>query len=93
MARRRRRSRSKADSTVNPKAEPAVESILEMGDYTPPTSVFIYTYISRPADRDSYEFRSEHFSKVGRRLEDYDIDLSQLYADDYRAEAERAETE
>lgn len=29
--------------------------------------------------RDSYEFRPDHFSKVGRRIEDFQIDISSLF--------------
>ncbi len=32
--------------------------------------------------RESYEYRSEHFSSVGRRLEDFRIDLSSLFGGD-----------
>ena len=35
----------------------------------------------RPASRDSFEFRTEHFSKVTRKMEDFHIDLSPLYPD------------
>ena len=44
-----------------------------------PPSVFIYTHTIWPDSKDSYEFRSEHFSKVGRTLEDYNIDISTLF--------------
>jgi hypothetical protein len=91
-ARRRRRSRNRSGPPVDPKLEPVVvENLLDYGDYQPPVATFIYTHVSRPSNRDSYEFRAEHFSKVGRRLEDYEIDLSQLYADDNRAPATPAE--
>jgi hypothetical protein len=77
LGRRRRRSSSRVNDTT--KTTPAAaESILELDDYVPPQNVFVYTHISRPGSRDSYEFRSEHFSKIGRRLEDYHIDLSSL---------------
>jgi hypothetical protein len=80
LGKRRRRSRNRAnDLTV--KTAPA-ESIANLGDYAPPADVFIYTHISRPGSRDSYEFRADHFSRVGRRLEDYEIDLSKLIADE-----------
>ena len=35
-----------------------------------------------PELRDSYEFRPDHFSKVGRTLADYQIDLSKLFPGD-----------
>lgn len=50
--------------------------------YVAPRSVFIYTHSAHPEMRDSYEFRPEHFSSVGRRLDDYQIDISALFADD-----------
>jgi hypothetical protein len=78
--RRRRRTRNRTAPPPNGRSEPTVtESITDLSNYTPPKAVFIYTYVTRPASRDSYEFRSEHFSKVGRQLEDYEIDLSSLY--------------
>ncbi|HMN28510.1 MAG TPA: hypothetical protein PKE45_10185 [Caldilineaceae bacterium] len=76
LGRRRRRSSSRLNDSAKQNA--AAESILELDDYVPPDQVFVYTHVSRPGSRDSYEFRSEHFSKVGRRLEDYQIDLSSL---------------
>jgi hypothetical protein len=79
MTRRRKRARSRATEAVTQPTTPAAESITNLSDYRPPDEVFIYTHITRPGSRDSYEFRAEHFSKVGRRLEDYDIDLSSLY--------------
>jgi hypothetical protein len=85
MGRRRRRSRSRTP-LVTPRAEPTAESIVNLDDYQPPTNVFIYTHVLRPDSRDSYEFRAEHFSKVGRKLEDYEIDLSILFSEDQRAE-------
>jgi hypothetical protein len=48
-------------------------------NYVPPASVYIYTHVVRPDARESYEFRSEHFSSVGRKLEDYDINLASLF--------------
>ena len=33
----------------------------------------------RPSTRDSYEFRSDPFSKISRRLEDFHIDLSSIF--------------
>lgn len=75
--RRRRRSRTdRGDET------PVVqESILAAIDheYKPPQSVFVYTYVLRPGAPAPHEFRPEHFSRVGRRLEDFDIDLSPIF--------------
>lgn len=81
ITRRRKRTRSRSVEAVTRSAPPPAESITNLSDYRPPEQVFIYTHVSRPGSRDSYEFRAEHFSKVGRRLEDYDIDLSSLYPD------------
>ena len=81
--RRRRRSRSDRVETV-----PGVqESILATIDheYTPPKAVFVYTYVLRPGAPSSHEFRPEHFSRVGRRLEDFEIDLSPLFRDEKEA--------
>ncbi|MCE7990160.1 MAG: hypothetical protein DYG89_54155 [Caldilinea sp. CFX5] len=75
--RRRRRSRSE-----RPEETPVVrESTLAAIDqeYKPPKSVFVYTYVLRPGAPASHEFRAEHFSRVGRRLEDFEIDLSPLF--------------
>jgi hypothetical protein len=49
-----------------------------------PKRVFVYTHVLRPALRDAYEYRSEHFSHTGRTLEDFHIDLSAIliYPDD-----------
>ena len=47
--------------------------------------VSIYTHVIRPSLRDSYEFRSDHFSKVSRRLEDFRIDLSPLFTEEGEA--------
>lgn len=71
-ARRRARSRQRYDDTraANLEAEVA---------YTAPQSVYIYEHSAHPELRDSYEFRPDHFSKVGRTLDDYQIDLSKLF--------------
>ena len=50
--------------------------------YVPPQAVFVYTHSANPDLRDTYEFRPEHFSSVGRRLEDYQIDISKLFLPD-----------
>jgi hypothetical protein len=51
-------------------------------EYIPPLSVFIYTHTTHPEMRDSYEFRPEHFSRGGRRIEDFHIDISSLFVED-----------
>ena len=75
--RRRRRSRSRSGNGSNS----APVKVLEM-DYTPPESVFIYTHVLRPEQRDSYSFRSEISAGTGRTLDDFDIDLSLLFPDE-----------
>jgi hypothetical protein len=60
-------------------APPVVEDVLK--DLPPLVPAFVYTHVIRPTVRDSFEFRSEHFSKVTRKLEDFHIDLSPLYPD------------
>ena len=54
-----------------------VEDVLK--DLPPLVPAFVYTHVIRPMMRDSFEFRTEHFSKVTRKLEDFHIDLSPLY--------------
>jgi hypothetical protein len=76
--RRRRRMRAKQRGQ-NESAAPVVEDVLK--DLPPLVPAFVYTHVIRPAMRDSFEFRSEHFSKVTRKLEDFRIDLSPLYPD------------
>ncbi len=73
--RRRRRSQTRQTPADN---RPSILQEIE-ADYSPPSSVFIYTHVSRPDQRDSYEFRPEHFSKGSRRLEDFQINLSSLF--------------
>jgi len=75
---RRRRRRAKAErqeyaGPVTP--EPQVDDL----NFQPPASVFIYTHVIRPAASGGYEFRSDPFSKISRRLEDFHIDLSVLF--------------
>jgi hypothetical protein len=76
--RRRRRMRARQRGP-NETAAPVVEDVLK--DLPPLVPAFVYTHVLRPAMRDSFEFRTEHFSKVTRRLEDFHIDLSPLYPD------------
>ena len=47
--------------------------------YVPPKAVYVYEHSAHPELRDAYEFHPEHFSKVGRTLDDYQIDLSKLF--------------
>ncbi len=81
LGRRRRRTRSRNSPAVTAQETTTRESIVNLEDYVPPQGLFIYTHVARPASRDSYEFRAEHFSSVGRRLEDYEVDLSKLFAE------------
>ena len=74
---RRRRSKGKRLGGET-RPLPAVDIAGDVA-YVPPASVYIYTHVVRPDARESYEFRSEHFSSVGRKLEDYDIDLASLF--------------
>jgi len=78
--RRRRRPRSRQGLTAEPKVIAPVAPIED--DYVAPKSVFIYTHVVRPDQRDSYEFRADHFAKGGRRLEDFDLDLSLIFPED-----------
>ncbi|MFN8488661.1 MAG: hypothetical protein U0350_13760 [Caldilineaceae bacterium] len=85
--RRRRRPRSRQNgAALEPKVIAPPTPIED--DYVPPKSIFIYTHVVRPDQRDSYEFRAEHFGKSGRRLEDFDIDLSILFPEDNPQAAE-----
>jgi hypothetical protein len=76
--RRRRRMRAKTRG-ANETPSPVVEDILK--DLPPLVPAFVYTHVLRPSMRDNFEFRTEHFSKVTRKLEDFHIDLSPLYPD------------
>jgi hypothetical protein len=76
--RRRRRMRAKQRGP-NDAAPAVVEDVLK--DLPPLVPAFVYTHVLRPAMRDTFEFRTEHFSKVTRQLEDFHIDLSPLYPD------------
>jgi hypothetical protein len=73
----RRKARSRQRNLDESRAQPTADV-----EYAPPKSVFIYTHSAHPEMRDSYEFRPDHFSKVGRRLEDFQIDISSLFAED-----------
>ncbi|MCS6827755.1 MAG: hypothetical protein NZ553_14165 [Caldilinea sp.] len=74
----RRKARSRQRITEEVRAPSGTETEI---DYVPPLSVFIYTHTSHPEMRDSYEFRPEHFSKGGRRIEDFQIDISLLFVE------------
>lgn len=76
--RRRRRLRAKQRGQGETTASPAEDSLKDLPPLVP---AFVYTHVIRPSMRDSFEFRTEHFSKVTRKLEDFHIDLSPLYPD------------
>lgn len=80
---RSRKAKRRAHSRQRPAEETRTPGVTEADvAYVPPTSVFVYTHSANPDLRDSYEFRPEHFSSVGRRLEDYQIDISKLFQQD-----------
>lgn len=78
-ARRRRRAGERVDVTETKQESPILVSTL---DYDAPLSVGIYTYVSRGDSGERYESKVEHFSSIGRKIEDYGIDLSKLIAED-----------
>jgi hypothetical protein len=75
--RRRRRLKAKQKPYLDNRAAPAIEP--PEPEETTLKAAFIYTHVIRPSVRDSFDFRTEHFSKVSRRLEDFKIDLSSLF--------------
>ncbi len=83
-AARQRKARRKARSRQRTQEDVRAQSSEADVAYVAPRSVFIYTHSAHPEMRDSYEFRPEHFSSVGRRLDDYQIDISALFAADKR---------
>jgi hypothetical protein len=79
---RQRKARRKAHSRQRAQEDVRAQNSETDVAYVAPKALFIYTYSAHPEMRDSYEFRPEHFSSVGRRLEDYHIDISPLFATD-----------
>ena len=77
--RRRRRAGERAEVSETKQESPVIVSTL---DYTAPQSVSIYTYVTRGDAGERYESKVEHFSHIGRNIEDYGIDLSKLIAED-----------
>ena len=75
----RRKARSRQRGAEDSRAQLTAEVDVE---YVAPKSVFIYTHSAHPEMRDSYEFRPEHFSRVGRRIKDFQIDISSLFVAD-----------
>lgn len=75
--RRRRRLQAKQDA---PDIQVQTGTLAQDEELNRPSPrVVVYTHVIRPDVRDSYEFRSEHFSKVTRRLEDFKIDLTPFF--------------
>ncbi len=89
--RRRRRPRSRQCIGADPRLVVPFTPLKD--DYVPPASIFIYTHVVRPDQRDNYEFRADHFSKISRRLEDFELDLSKLFPEDKGASATDADAE
>lgn len=81
---RKTRRKSRSRQRVNEEARRQAMQELE-AEYIAPESVFVYTFSVHSEMRD-YEFRPEHFSRVGRRLEDYQIDLAKLFPEGELAE-------
>ena len=79
---RRRRRRQKARQRQPSEAHTSTAVEDNVSDLPSLKPVFIYTHVIRPDARDNYEFRTEHFSQVTRRLEDFHIDLSSLFEED-----------
>ena len=79
-----RRARRRARSRQRGGEETKVVSSEREEPYIAPAAVFIYTHTADPEMREAYEFRPEHFSSVGRRLEDYSVDLTQLMPEERR---------
>jgi len=74
----RRKARSRQRAAEEQRASAGTETEVE---YIPPLSVFIYTHTTHPEMRDSYEFRPEHFSRSGRRIEAFHTDISSLFVE------------
>jgi hypothetical protein len=79
---RQRKARRKAHSRQRPQEDVRAQAAEADVAYVAPKAVFIYTHSAHPEMRDSYEFRPDHFSSVGRRLDDYHMDISSLFAED-----------
>jgi hypothetical protein len=78
--RRERRRRRRLQTKQQGAADLQVNSLAQDEELNRPSPrVVVYTHVIRPDVRDSYEFRSEHFSKVTRRLEDFKIDLEPFF--------------
>jgi hypothetical protein len=81
-----RRSRTRRRrSTATPEPAARVQTVYESTidtiahEYDAPKSVFVYTHISRPSYGGMNDYRTEHFPRIGRKLEDFAIDISALF--------------
>lgn len=78
--RRERRRRRKLQAKQQDTAELQVNLLAQDEELNRPSPpVVVYTHVIRPDVGSGYEFRTEHFSKVTRRLEDFKIDLSPFF--------------
>ncbi len=79
--RRSRKAQRRSRQRQRQREEANVEVMRLEGEdeYNPPESVFVYTHALYPDVRDTATFRPEHFSHVGRTLDDYQIDLTKLF--------------
>ncbi|MBV7337765.1 hypothetical protein KFU94_57955 [Chloroflexi bacterium TSY] len=76
--RRRRRDRRRERSSAPTLSERSILDDIQK-EYKPPSSVFVYTHVVRPNfSNGGYEFRSDHFNKPSRTIDDYNIDLSDI---------------
>lgn len=87
--RRRRKGKSRRPEG---RSEAAPIAAARDPEYVPPKDVYIYTHTVRPAGTGAYEFRSEHFSRVGHTLDDYSVDISSLFKTVTREERDEAYT-
>lgn len=75
-SRSRRRSRRRSREQRSDGVAPIIRDIED--NYVKPDSVYIYNHVNHSAV-EHYEFRSERFgSQIGRRIEDFNIDISPL---------------
>jgi hypothetical protein len=75
-SRRARRRSTRSRTRPQDESRPVTETVT---NYVAPSSVYVYTHVSRPDTGGTYDFRPEHFSQVGRRLEDYTVDLVKIF--------------
>ena len=74
-SRRRKRTRTRSNRETQSRSRKTIMQEIDES-YKAPEAVFIYTHVLRPDSRDSYEFRSDHFANITRKLDDFRIDLS-----------------